>query len=153
VNSGEFCLRVLALDIGDKRIGVAVSDPLGMLARPLLVLENEGDEAAVQGILKLVEENQAERIIVGLPLAPDGGLGLQAEKIKSLAEKLREGTKVPLEYRDERGSTAEAKNILGMQGKLKKGSFEKKGAYDAISAAVILQGYLNEKQPLVYPEE
>jgi putative holliday junction resolvase len=146
-------VRVLGLDIGDKRIGVAVSDPLGMLARPLLVLDNQGDEAAIQAILKIVEENQAERIIIGLPLAPDGGLGLQAVKIKDLAEKLKLKTKVPLEYRDERGSTSEAKNILGMQGKLKKGGFEKKGAYDAIAAAVILQGYLNEKQPLAYPEE
>ena len=146
-------MRSLGLDIGDKRIGVAVSDPLGMLARPLLVLENSGKESTVAEILKLVEQYQAEHIIVGLPLAMDGGMGLQAEKIKVLAEKLRLKTQVPLEYRDERGTTAEAKSILEDSGKKKKGSFVKKGSYDAIAAAVILQSYLNEVQPLIYPEE
>ena len=146
-------MRSLGLDIGDKRIGVAVSDPLGMLARPLLVLENSGKESTVAEILKLVEQYQAEHIIVGLPLAMDGGMGLQAEKIKVLAEKLRLKTQVPLEYRDERGTTAQAKSILEGTGKKKKGAFVKKGSYDAIAAAVILQSYLNETQPLVYPEE
>ena len=146
-------MRILGLDIGDKRIGVAVSDPLGMLARPLLVLENSGEESTIKELLKLVEQYQAECIIVGLPLAMDGGLGLQAEKIKTLAEKLKLTIQVPLEYRDERGTTAEAKSILEDTGKKKKGSFVKKGSYDAIAAAVILQSYLNETQPLIYPEE
>jgi len=141
------------LDIGDKRIGVAVSDPLGMLARPLLVLENSGEESTIKELLKLVEQYQAERIIVGLPLAMDGGMGLQAEKIKALAEKLKLKTQVPLEYRDERGTTEEAKSILEDTGKKKKDMFVKKGSYDAIAAAVILQSYLNETQPLIYPEE
>jgi putative holliday junction resolvase len=146
-------LRSLGLDIGDKRIGLAVSDPLGMLARPLLVLENSGEENTIKELLKLVEQYQAEHIIVGLPLAMDGGIGLQAEKIKTLVEKLKLQTSVPVEYRDERGTTAEAKSILEDTGKKKKGVFVKKGAYDAIAAAVILQSYLNEVQPLIYPEE
>jgi putative holliday junction resolvase len=146
----ENFLRSLGLDVGDRRIGIAISDPLGMLARPLSVLERTEDSADIQTILKLVEEQQVAAIIVGLPFSKDGSIGAQAEKVQQLAEKLRSASSVPMEYRDERLTTVDAKNILESNGR-KKERFVKKGAYDAAAAALILQSYLNEISPVSYP--
>ncbi len=143
-------MRSLGLDIGDKRIGVAVSDPTGMLARPLLVLEREEDSTAVAAILKLVEEYDVRVIIAGLPRSMDGSLGSQAEKVRQFVEKLPAVSGVPVEYRDERLTTEAAKDLLKARGR-KKVRFVEKGAYDAAAAAVILQTYLNETSPLSYP--
>jgi putative holliday junction resolvase len=144
-------LRSLGLDVGDRRIGIAVSDPLGMLARPLSVLERVEDAADIQTLLALVKEQQAEMIIVGLPLSMNGSLGTQAQNVQNFAEKLKSTSPVPLEYRDERLTTVAAKNIVEA-GKKKKERFVKKGAYDAAAAAVILQTYLDEARPVSYPE-
>jgi putative Holliday junction resolvase len=143
-------LRSLGLDVGDKRIGIALSDPLGMLARPLSVLERSEDSADIEIILKLVTQQQAGMIIVGIPLSMDGGIGTQAQKVQLFAEKLKFASAVPLQYRDERLSTVDAKRLLEA-GRKKKSHFVKKGAYDAAAAAVILQSYLNETIPMAYP--
>jgi putative Holliday junction resolvase len=145
-------LRSLGLDVGDRRIGIAISDPLGMLARPLSVLERSDDAADVAIILKLVKEQEVAMIIVGLPLSMDGSAGFQAEKVQQFAEKIKAAAAPPLEYRDERLTTVAAKNILEASGK-KRERFVKKGAYDAAAAAVILQEYLNEIRPVAYPAE
>lgn len=145
-------MRSLGLDIGDRRIGVALSDPLGMLASPLLVFDRKEEGADVASILRIVEQCQVELIIVGLPQNMDGTIGPQAEKVKSFKEKLAKQSPVPVEFRDERLSTVTAKRIMEEAGS-KKSAKRKKTEYDAIAAAVILQSYLNEARPLEFPPE
>jgi putative holliday junction resolvase len=145
-------MRSLGLDVGDRRIGVALSDPLGILASPLLVIEREKENADLAAIVKLVKKNGVEMIIVGLPQSMDGSLGAQAEKVKAFAEKLKEQSPVPVEFRDERLTTVVAKRMLEEAG-IKKSARNKRIEYDAAAAAIILQSYLNETRPLEYPPE
>jgi len=143
-------MRSLGLDIGDKRIGIALSDPMGILASPLLVFEHKNDAVDITFILQILRQNQAEIIIVGLPQSMNGTLGPQAEKVKLFAEKLIERSPVPVEFRDERLTTVEAKRMMNEAGS-KKSINGKKREYDSAAAAVILQSYLNETRPLEYP--
>jgi len=143
-------MRSLGLDIGDKRIGIALSDPMGILASPLLVFEHKNDAVDITFILQILRQNQAEIIIVGLPQSMNGTLGPQAEKVKLFAEKLIERSPVPVEFRDERLTTVEAKRMINEAGS-KKSINGKKREYDSAAAAVILQSYLNETRPLEYP--
>jgi putative holliday junction resolvase len=145
-------MRVLGLDVGDRRTGVALSDPLGMLASPLLVFELKNEAEDIAFIFKLVEQHKVEKIIIGLPQSMDGTIGSQAEKVKIFGEKLRQTCPVPIEYRDERLTTVTAKRML-MESGNKKYSKNKRVDYDAAAAAVILQSYLNEARPLEYPSE
>jgi putative holliday junction resolvase len=145
-------MRSLGLDIGDRRIGVALSDPLGMLASPLLVFERKDENTDVAAILQIVKSHNAEMIIVGLPQSMDGTIGPQAEKVKVFTAKLKEQSPVPVEFRDERLSTVTAKRMLEEAG-IKKSGKRKKVEYDAVAAAVILQSYLNETRPLEFPPE
>lgn len=134
-------MRSLGLDVGDKRIGVAMSDPSGTVAGPLTIIERKNDIADVEAIVDIVRRNEIGRIIVGLPLAADGGFGIQAEKVKCLAKKLREQVDVPLEFRDESFSTDSARKLM-LQTKSKKVRRNTKD--DAIAAAFILQHFLDE---------
>jgi putative Holliday junction resolvase len=145
-------MRTLGLDVGDRRTGVAISDPLGILASPLLVIEHTEDEADITAVLDLVKQYQAELIIVGLPQSMDGTLGPQAEKVKAFTEKLKARSPAPVEFRDERLTTVEAKRMME-QAATKKSPRNKKIEYDAAAAAVILQSYLNEARPLQYPPD
>lgn len=142
-------MRSLGLDVGDRRTGVALSDPLGILASPLMVLEHTDDESVIAAVLEIVVRNQVEMIIVGFPQSMDGTIGSQAEKVRIFAEKLKEKSPVPVELRDERLTTVEAKRMMEEAGK--KSNKNKKIEYDAAAAAVILQSYLNESKPLEYP--
>ncbi len=131
-------MRKLALDVGDKRIGVALSDPLGILASPLTIIDRADDETDIAAITAIIKNNQVGSIIVGLPLAPDGGLGSQAEKVKNFTEELRRGVTVPIEYRDEHLSTVTARRLMRSAKK------DRKARDDAMAAMVILQNYLDE---------
>ncbi|MFA5629735.1 MAG: Holliday junction resolvase RuvX [Dehalococcoidales bacterium] len=135
-------MRLLGLDVGDKRIGVAMSDPSGILATPLTIIERRNDNADIEAILDILNHNEIGRIIVGLPLAQDGGIGLQAGKVKGFAEKLQKQIAIPLEYRDESFSTDSAKKLM-LQTKSKKARRNTKD--DAIAAAYILQHFLEEQ--------
>ena len=145
-------MRTLGLDVGDKRIGVALSDPLGLLATPLLVFERKDNLADISFIQDLVAKKQVGRIIVGLPQFMDGSIGPQAEKVKTFTLDLAQKSLVPVEFRDERLTTVAAKQLLQEAG-LKKRYKNKKGEFDAAAAAVILQSYLNESRPLQFPGE
>ncbi len=134
-------MRVLGLDVGDRRIGLALSDPLGILASGLGALERRDLERDIQAILALAEEKQVERIVVGLPKRLDGSLGEQARKVHEFARSLLEVSPVPVEYWDERLSTVAAQELLREAG-AKKAS---RGRVDAAAASVILQGYLDAK--------
>jgi len=145
-------LRSLGLDIGDKRIGVALSDALGILASPLLIFEHTSDQADITAILDLVKKHSVECIIVGIPRSLNGTLGRQAEKVSAFTEILIGKSPVPVQFRDERLTTVTAKD-LHEESSGKKSTRTKKIEYDAMAAAVILQSFLNETRPLEYPQE
>lgn len=130
--------RTLGLDVGDRRIGVALSDPQGILASPVTIIERTDDATDVKAILDIASRNAVARIIVGLPVSMDGTIGAQAEKVKTFTEELRRRTKVLVEFRDERLSTVSAKRLKLSGGK------DKKVRHDAMAAAVVLQSYLDE---------
>jgi len=137
---GGYKTRSLGLDIGDKRIGVALSDPDGILASPLTIINRKEERLDIEAITNIVNQHQVRQIIIGLPRSMDGSIGKQAEKVKAFTQKLCQHTQVPVEFRDERLSTVSAKRL--MQSVSKK--TRKKARDDAIAAALILQGYLDE---------
>ena len=135
--------RSLGLDIGDKRIGVALSDPQGILASPFTIINRRDETADVEAIITIISQHQVEQIVVGLPRSLNGSLGKQAEKVRAFTQRLSERTKVPVAFRDERLSTVSAKRLMQAVNTKKA---RKKAADDAIAAAIILQRYLDEKQ-------
>jgi putative Holliday junction resolvase len=134
-------MRCLGLDLGDRWIGVALSDPGGILASPFTVIERTDDSRAIKAIADIIDKEQVGKIVVGLPLSLDGTLSGQAEKVNDFARKLSEHIKTPVEFRDERLTTVMAQ-------RLKRASGGKKGRgkprYDSQAAAIILQNYLDE---------
>lgn len=131
--------RSLGLDIGDRRIGVAMSDPQGILASPLTIINRADEPSDINAILAIVDQNQVGAVVVGLPLSLNGSLGPQAEKVQDFAHQLRRHTEVTVEFRDERLTTASAQRLMKMTGK------DRRSRDDAMAAALILQGYLDEK--------
>lgn len=132
-------MRVLCLDVGDRRIGMAVSDPTGTLARPMghIVRKNlRTDAARIADEAKSVD---AEVILVGMPFSLNGSLGPQAWKVSRFIQELSSATDRPVKTQDERFSTAEAGRLMAEAGRSPSKS---KGDLDAASAAVILQEYL-----------
>jgi putative holliday junction resolvase len=135
--------RIMGLDVGDKRIGVALSDPQGWMASPLEAVFRESDAVALTKLSELIKLHQVERVIVGLPRSMDGSLNQQAIKVQTFAEELSRYIAVPMEFWDERLSTVAA-NRLMLDAGTKKG--DKKSKRDSISSALVLQAYLDSKQ-------
>lgn len=133
-------MRTLALDVGERRVGVAVSDPLGLLARPLDVITRRSKREDFEAIARLVEEQEASRVVVGHPLSMDGQPGPQAQRVERYAAALAEHLDVPVILWDERLSTVEAERLLRESGET---SREFRSRVDAVAAAVILQSYLD----------
>jgi len=130
----------MGLDIGDKRIGVALSDPGGIMASPFTIIERTGEERDIGTIFDIIEQREVGKIVVGLPRSMDGTVGQQASKVEEFVEQLRHHTQIPIEFRDERLSTVSARRLMQRTGRKAK----KKPRYDAAAAAVILQAYLEE---------
>ena len=133
----------MALDVGDKRIGVALSDPTEVLATPLTVIKRLNEASDIQNVVKFVNEHKAGHLIIGLPLSLSGESGMQAQKVKDFAARLAALLSVPMEMVDERFSTVTAREYMREWDKKKKARAEHD---DAIAAAVILQNYLDEKR-------
>jgi len=131
----------MGLDVGDKRIGVAVSDPLGILASPNTIIERKGDSEDVAAITKIAVQYAVKQIIIGLPISLDGSIGEQAEKVHAFANHLVSHIDIPIEFRDERMTTVSAQRLM-REGRNNKGKNPK--ADDAAAAAVLLQAYLDE---------
>jgi putative Holliday junction resolvase len=134
--------RVLALDLGERRIGVAVSDPTGTVARPLTAIARASRQDDFEAIARLVEEYEAERVVVGLPLSLDGSEGPQARQTRRYAERLGQALDAPIEFWDERYSSVRAVEIL-REKKGKRRRRQTRGDVDATAAAVFLQSYLD----------
>ena len=128
------------MDVGDSRIGLAMSDQLEILASPMTIISRSVEEEDIGVILNIVRENGIELIVIGLPFNMDGSLGGQAEKVQKFAAALGTRTGIPIEFMDERLSTVEAKEKLRSSRKT-----DRNTRYDAAAAALILQGYLDEK--------
>ena len=132
--------RVLALDIGDKRIGVAVSDPFFIFATGLKVIVRENDNMALEEIKKICETYKVKKIIVGLPYNMDGTLGIQAKKTLKFIKPMENIFEII--YRDERLTSFEAEEILKKE---KKKYTKNKGLVDIKAACIILQSYIGEQ--------
>ena len=133
-------MRCLGLDIGDKRIGVAISDPEQILASPLSTIMRDDDEKAIDAIIELVDKHEVQRIVVGLPYSLDGSVGRQASKVMTFVEQLSKCTEAHIETQDERFSTIAAEHLLAEAG-TKRDTIRLRR--DAAAAAYILQGYLD----------
>ncbi len=133
-------MRVLALDLGERRIGVAVSDPTGTVARPVGVVERRSRAEDFAAIARLVAEYGAERVVVGRPLTLRGEVGPQARWVEAYARALAETLPVPVELWDERYTTVVAQEIL--ETTRRPGKRRRRGEVDAVAAAVLLQGFL-----------
>jgi putative Holliday junction resolvase len=123
-------VKVLALDYGSARTGVAVSDPTGTLARPLGVVERAATESGLAELARLVREEEVERVVVGLPLTMRGARGEQAAETERFVEALRRVLAVPVELYDERFTTDLAQRTAGA------------APEDALAAAHLLSTYL-----------
>lgn len=134
-------MRIMALDIGDKRIGMAISDLMGWTAQPLHTLHRKATEEDIEEILKVVREYSPKVIVAGLPKNMDGTEGFQSEKtirfMELLQKKLPDG--IMIDYQDERLSTKSARQAMLQAGTKKK---QKKGMVDTIAAVFILETYL-----------
>ena len=126
-------MKVVALDFGRARTGVAVSDPTGTLARPLGVVEQAATSAGLARVAELVREEGAEQVVVGLPLTLRGDRGEQARETEAFVERLRATVDVPVETFDERFTSTLAERV-------ENGAPE--SAVDARAAAHLLTGYL-----------
>ena len=134
-------MSILALDVGDSRIGVAMSE--GFLAAPLTTIDRRNEAVDVREVLRLAEKYGAEEIVVGMPLSLSGQVGPQAERVARFAEALDEQTSLPIVPVDERYSTVEAERLLRQAGVRPS---EEKARVDAAAAAVILQSYLDSRR-------
>ncbi len=136
----EYERQAIALDVGDARIGIAGADPTGLIATPLDALERTTEADDVERILQIAREQNAGRIVVGLPLSLDGSRGPQARKVLRFTEALRAAAELPVESWDERYSTAEAERLLRAAGEEPS---RNRARLDSVAAAVILQAYLD----------
>lgn len=135
--------RVLGLDVGSRRIGLAVSDPLGITAQGLDTLERRNKRHDFQYLKDVIRKYEVNEIVVGLPLRMSGAEGIQADKMQDFAEELRKRFGLPVHLWDERLTSAEANRLLRETGL----SIEKRGkAVDRMAAVLILQGWMGNRE-------
>lgn len=135
--------RILGVDYGERRIGLAVSDPLGIIAHPLPTLQRRrGKRPPVAAVARLAEEHEAEAIVVGLPLTPAGEESEWTEEVRTFGAGLAQRTGLPVSFLDERMTSARAERAVRSLG-LPKRQREEKGRVDAAAAILILQAYLD----------
>jgi putative Holliday junction resolvase len=137
-------MRIMGIDYGSKRIGVAVSDPGRTMAHPLQTIQVHSDGSHFRHLEAISRTYEVERVVVGLPYNMDGSLGFKAEEVLAWAKDLEEALGLPVTFWDERLSTHEAHDLLmGLQVKGKK----RKAVVDKIAAGIILQAYLDAGHP------
>lgn len=132
-------MRIMAIDYGDARTGIAVSDALGMIAGETYVITQWDPDALAEEIVRDAKARNVEKLVLGLPRNMDGTEGPRAEKARALAELLKEKGAPPVIMWDERRTTVDAHRILRANGKKEK---KHKATVDAVAAALILEGYL-----------
>lgn len=136
-------MRVLAVDPGAKRVGLAVSDPTGTIAQPLSTLPAEPADTLAERLAGVARQNDVKRIVVGLPLRMDGSHGPEARSAQELAAALRKASRLPVELVDERLTTAAAERSL-IAGGVKRAT--RRQTVDRVAAALLLQTHLDKKR-------
>ncbi len=132
--------RIMGLDIGDKTIGVAVSDIMGLTAQGVTTIKRVGKKKDIEEIKKIISERQVNKIVSGLPKNMNGTIGTQGEKVQKFCELLKQETNLPIEFWDERLSTVAAERSL-IEGNVRREN--RKKVIDMLAAVIILQGYLD----------
>lgn len=132
-------MRIMAIDYGDARTGVALSDPTGFLAGQTFLIKSRKQEVVLEELAALVQRQGAQELVMGYPRNMDGTLGPRAEKYAAFARRLEEATGLPVALWDERRTTVDAHRILFDAGKNGK---KRKKTVDAVAASLILEGYL-----------
>ena len=135
-------MRIMAIDYGDARTGVAFSDPTGLLAGQTFLVKSRKEDVVLEELVRLAKEQGAEELVMGYPRNMDGTLGPRAEKYAAFADRLREAVSLPVVLWDERWTTVDAHRILGDHGVRAK---KRKDKVDSVAAALILEGYLEFK--------
>jgi len=133
----------MALDIGTRRIGVAVSDEAGLIAQPLTVIIREGTVKDVAAIVRMVREQGVQQVVVGRPVALRGEETESTRKVLDFVDRLRDSVEVPVVMVDERLSTVEASRRM-LEADVRRG--ERRQRVDAVAAALILERYLNSRR-------
>ena len=136
-------MRVLALDIGEVRVGVAVSDPDARVASPVCVLPAAEVLSRARSFRRVLEDWEPDVLLCGRPLTLAGEEGPQAARIAERAQQIAENCGLPLEFADERLSSSEAKRILREQGLSERGM---RGKVDMVAASLFLQSWLDARQ-------
>lgn len=131
--------KIMGIDYGDARTGIAISDLLCSIVGSATVIPSRNTDKAIADIQRLIQENQVGEIVVGLPKNMDGTEGPRAELCRGFAQRLREETGLPVQMWDERRTTVEAHNILSEHNYHGK---KRKNTVDAVAASLILEGYL-----------
>jgi len=134
--------RIMALDVGERRIGVAITDPLGLTAQPLEVIERRGDRAAVARIIEIADSYQVGEIVVGIPYGARGQLTQQAQRIARFADLVAARAPAPVVRHDERHTTVTAERVL-LEADASRA--KRRLARDKMAAAVLLQDYLQAR--------
>jgi len=133
-------LRILGIDLGEKRIGISISDELGITAQGLPTINVINEIEDLKNIKEIIEKYGVERIVLGFPKNMNGSIGKQAQKAISFAEKLKSSFQLPVELEDERLSTSKAEKFLISTDRSRK---KRKKVIDKMSAVIILQSFLD----------
>jgi len=135
--------RILALDLGKKRIGLAISDELGITAQGLETVERKGRRDDIEGLRKLIGMRGVTRILIGDPLHMSGDVSRQGEYTREFASELERKTGLPVDFRDERWTSREAERTIRGAGVA---NDRRKATIDQLSAVILLQSYLDSKR-------
>jgi putative Holliday junction resolvase len=141
-------VRFLGLDVGEVRIGIAVSDETGLIARGLRTLQRVSWKQDLETLKALIEENQVGHIVVGRPLNLSGSQGVQADRVAAFVERLRAVTPIEISLWDERLSSSAAEKVL-LEGGVQRG--KRKQIIDKLAAVIILQGFLDHRNSKIEP--
>lgn len=141
-------MRIMAIDYGDARTGVAISDPFGMLAGFTTVIHSRNQDVVAEELKKIIAEHGVDELVLGWPKNMNATLGDRAEKSATFGERLKAETGLPLTMWDERRTTVDAHRILSENGRHGK---KRKNTVDAVAATLILEGFLTYKR--LHPEE
>ncbi len=135
--------RIMGLDVGDKTIGVAVCDLMGLTAQGVKTVKRIGKKKDIEALKEIIAERQVNKIVSGLPKNMNGTLGPQGEKVIKFCDLLQEQTGIKVEYWDERLSTVAAERTL-IEGNVRREN--RKSVIDMVAAVIILQGYLDRQR-------
>jgi putative holliday junction resolvase len=135
--------RILGIDYGERRIGLAISDPTRTIASPLpTLLRRRGKRPPIAALVRILQDHEADEVVLGLPLTPEGEENDWTAEVRSVGERLRERAGVPVHYVDERMTSARAERVVRSLG-LSRSERERKDRIDAAAAVLILQAHLD----------